>query len=61
VRLDHTLDADPDFARARIAGLQTLACHGRFPPGDVAPALSEGVGALGRGDNIEAAQILEPA
>ena len=52
---------DDDGLQSRIAGLQSLARHGRLPPGEVAPALCAGVGALGRGDNAEAAQILEPA
>jgi hypothetical protein len=44
-----------------IAGLQSLARDGRLPPGEVAPALCAGAAALGRGDDAEAAQILEPA
>ena len=50
-----------DSLRARIAGLRSLARDGRLPPGDVAPALCAAAAALGRGDNADAAQILEPA
>jgi tetratricopeptide (TPR) repeat protein len=52
---------DVDSLQTRIAGLRSLARDGRLPPGEVAPALSAGAAALGRGDNVEAAQILEPA
>jgi len=45
----------------RIAGLQSLDRDGRLPPGEVAPALAAGAAALGRGDNAEAARVLEPA
>ena len=47
--------------QSRIAGLRSLARDGRLPPGEVAPALCAAAAALGRGDNAEAAQILEPA
>jgi hypothetical protein len=50
-----------DNLQARIAGLRNLARDGRLPPGDVAPAFCAAAAALGRGDNDEAAQILEPA
>lgn len=43
----------------RIAGLQSLDRDGRLPPGEVAPALAAGAAALGRGDNAEAARVLE--
>ena len=52
---------DDDGLLSRIAGLQSLARDGRLPPGEVAPALRAGAAALGRGDDAEAAQILEPA
>jgi tetratricopeptide (TPR) repeat protein len=52
---------DDDGLLSRIAGLQSLARDGRLPPGEVAPALCAGAAALGRGDDAEAAQILEPA
>ena len=44
--------------RERIAGLQSLVGAGRLPPGAVAPALCA---ALSRGDNEEAARVLEAA
>jgi tetratricopeptide (TPR) repeat protein len=47
--------------QTRIAELRSLAREGRLPPGDVAPALCAGAAALGRSDNAEAAEILEPA
>jgi hypothetical protein len=52
---------DDNGLQSRIAGLQSLARDGRLPSGEVAPALCAGAAALGRGDNVEAAQILEPA
>jgi tetratricopeptide (TPR) repeat protein len=52
---------DDDGLHSRIAGLQSLARDGRLSPGKVAPALCAGAAALGRDDNAEAAQILEPA
>jgi tetratricopeptide (TPR) repeat protein len=52
---------DDNGLQSRIAGLQSLARDGRLPPGEVAPDLCAGVAALGRGDDAEAAQILEPA
>jgi tetratricopeptide (TPR) repeat protein len=52
---------DDDGLQSRISGLLSLARDGRLPPGEVAPALCAGVAALGRGDNTEAAQILERA
>ena len=33
----------------------------RLPPGETAPALAAGAAALGRGDNAEAARVLEAA
>jgi hypothetical protein len=53
--------SDEDGLRSRISGLQSLARDGRLPPGDVAPALCAGIAALGRGENAEAAEILELA
>jgi hypothetical protein len=52
---------DEKGLQSRIAGLRILAGDGRLPPGEVAPALCAGVAALGRGDNAEGAEILEPA
>jgi tetratricopeptide (TPR) repeat protein len=52
---------DDDGLQSRIAGLQSLARDGRLPSGEVAPTLCAGAAALGRGDDVEAAQILEPA
>jgi len=52
---------DADGLQSRIAGLQSLAHDGRLPPGEVAPALCVGAAALGRGDNAEAAGVLEAA
>ena len=52
---------DEHGLQSRIVGLQSLARDGRLPPGEVAAALCGGVGALGRGDNAEAAQILVSA
>jgi hypothetical protein len=52
---------DDDGLLSRIAGLQSLARDGRLPPGEVAPALCAGAAALGRGDDAEAPQSLEPA
>jgi hypothetical protein len=52
---------DDDGLQSRITGLQSLARDGRLPPGEVATALCAGAAALGRGDDAEAAQILEPA
>ena len=45
--------ASPDFR----AWLTTVA----YPPGEVAPALCVGAAALGRGDNAQAAGVLETA
>jgi hypothetical protein len=52
---------DDNGLQSRIAGLQSLARDGRLPSGEVAPTLCAGAAALGRGDDAEAAQILEPA
>ena len=52
---------DEAGVQRRIAGLQSLDQDGRLPPGEVAPALAAGAAALGRGDNAEAARVLEPA
>jgi hypothetical protein len=51
---------DGDNLQARIAGLQNLVRDG-LPPGEVAPALCAGAAALGRGDNADAARVLEAA
>ena len=45
----------------RLAGLCRLIPDGRLPPGQVTPALCTGAAALARGDNAEAARILEAA
>src|SRR5271169_5279847 len=52
---------DADSLQGRIAGLRGLARDGRLPPGQVARSLCVGAAALGRGDNAEAAQMLDPA
>jgi len=59
--LAETATGDDEALRARIAGLEQLVRDGRLPPGDVAPALCTGTGALGRGDNESAARLLEAA
>jgi tetratricopeptide (TPR) repeat protein len=53
--------SDEDGLQSRIGGLQSLVRDGRLPPGEVAANLCTGMAALGRGDNAEAAEILEPA
>src|SRR5262249_53342950 len=50
---------DEDGLQSRITGLRSLVRDGRLPPGEVAPNLCAGMAALGRGDNAEAAGILE--
>jgi len=52
---------DEAGVQRRVAGLQSLDRDGRLPPGEVAPALAAGAAALGRGDNAEAARVLEAA
>ena len=52
---------DEDAVRGRVAGLESLARHGRLPPGEAAAALCAGLAALGRGDSAEAARLLEAA
>jgi len=52
---------DDHGLQGRVAGLEQLARDGRLLPGDVAPALCAGAGALGRGGNQNAAQALEAA
>jgi tetratricopeptide (TPR) repeat protein len=52
---------DDEGLQDRIAGLEKLARDGRLPPGDVAPALCAGAGALSRGDNQTAAHAFEAA
>jgi hypothetical protein len=52
---------DGNAAKARIAGLHSLAEEGRLPPGKVAPALCAGAVALARGENAGAATVLEAA
>ena len=51
--------SDDEGLQSRVSGLQSLVRDGRLPPGEVAPALCTGMAALGRGDNAEAARILE--
>jgi hypothetical protein len=46
---------------SRIAGLHGLVEDGRLPPGRVAPALCAGAAAFARGDDAQAAQLLEKA
>jgi tetratricopeptide (TPR) repeat protein len=53
--------SDAEGLQSRISGLQSLARDGRLPPGEVPANLCAGMAALGRGDNAEAAQILEQA
>jgi len=50
-----------DSLQMRIAGLRSLARDGRLPPGEVAPAPCAAAAALGRGDNTDAAHLLEVA
>jgi tetratricopeptide (TPR) repeat protein len=52
---------EEDNLQRRIAGLQALVREGRLPPGETAPALAAGAAALGRGDNAEAARVLDAA
>jgi len=52
---------DAQASSDRIAGLYSLAEEGRLPPGGVAPALCMGAAALARGDDAQAARILEAA
>jgi hypothetical protein len=52
---------DEEVLQKRISRLHSLAEKGRLPPGPVAPALCEGAAALARGDNSEAARLLEAA
>ena len=52
---------DADGLEERVAGLRRLITNGRLPPGEVTPALCTGAAALARGDNAEAARILEAA
>jgi len=52
---------DLDSLQMRIAGLRSLARDGRLPPGEVAPAPCAAAAALGRGDNTDAAHLLEAA
>jgi hypothetical protein len=44
---------------ARIGGLDRLAGEGRLPPGKMAPVLCAGLCALARGEDAEAARVLE--
>jgi hypothetical protein len=53
--------SDGNAAKARIAGLHSLADQGCLPPGEVAPALCAGAVGLARGENAEAAKVLEAA
>ena len=50
---------DVEGVRSRVIGLYQLADEDRLPPGRMAPALCEGAAALARGDNAEAARVLE--
>ncbi len=52
---------DDEGLQARVAGLQRLMRDGHLPPGEVAPALCVGAGALDRDDPVRAAQILDAA
>jgi hypothetical protein len=52
---------DGEVLQKRISGLHSLAEDGRLPPGKVAPALCAGAAALFRGENEEAARVLEAA
>jgi hypothetical protein len=52
---------DSDAVETRIAGLRSLDEEGRLPPGETAPALYAGAAALARGDDAEAARVLETA
>jgi tetratricopeptide (TPR) repeat protein len=52
---------DDEFVQRRIGGLHHLAQDGRLPPGNVAPALCAGAAAFARGENGEAARLLEAA
>src|SRR6516225_949051 len=52
---------DADGLSSRIAGLHGLVGDGRLPPGRVAPALCAGAAAFARGDDAQAAQVLEKA
>ena len=52
---------DDEGLQGRITGLESLAREDRLPPGEVAPALCAGAGALNRGDNETAVQALEAA
>ena len=52
---------DADGLSSRIAGLHGLVEDGRLPPGRVAPALCAGAAAFARGDDAQAAQVLEKA
>jgi hypothetical protein len=52
---------DHKLLQQRIAGLRTLVRDGRPPPGEVAPALCEGIATLRRGEHPQAARLLEAA
>jgi hypothetical protein len=52
---------DAQASSDRIAGLHSLAEEGRLPPGRVASALCMGAAALARGDDAQAAGVLEAA
>jgi hypothetical protein len=52
---------DVDGLQRRIVGLQGLARDGRLSAGEMAPALAAGTAALARGDNAQAARVLEAA
>jgi hypothetical protein len=59
--LAETAIRDTQGVRARIGGLNGLVEEARLPPGKVVPALCAGTAALARGDDAEAAQVLEAA
>jgi hypothetical protein len=59
--LAETAIRDTEGVQDRIGGLDRLVEEARLPPGKVVPALCAGTAALARGDDAEAAQVLEAA
>ena len=59
--LAETAIRDTEGVQTRIAGLYRLVEEARLPPGEVVPALCAGAAALARGDDAEAARMLEAA
>jgi hypothetical protein len=59
--LAEAASGDDEGVQRRIAGLESLARDGRLPPGAVAPALCAAAAALRRGDDEQAARLLEAA